>query len=146
MIVYGLICLMMFPQHFEDDFVNLRRTGYYGNCPDFEVTIESSGNVVFVSECYVDSIGRREYRVNRDSVRYLFKLIRQLEFFSLPGDIVGELDLPKRVTDHPSRYITVKVGNKTKTVQDDWGVFPRIVELERTINRIANIARFIDRK
>src|SRR2546425_6767370 len=139
-VVYGVIFLLMFAQHQKDDFLSLKRTACYGPCPVFEVTVWSSGKVAFLGESFVSTIGRKEYWVNKDSVKRLLILARRLKFFSMPKGFYGDPIIHQLAngraettytggTDNPGRFITVRVGDTTKTVQDDWGVSLEIAEL-----------------
>ncbi len=121
------------------DFVRLKRTSCYGPCPVFEVTVWSTGRVEFLGHRFVLAIGRRQYWVKKDSVKQLFTLARRIGFFTMPQGFFGDPEIVGHsdVTDHAGRFVTVRMGDTTKTVQDDWAVSPGIADLERAIHRIA---------
>ncbi len=155
--LFSVCLLASVYQHDRADFVALSRTGCYGACPAFEVTIYSTGKVIFRGDRYVAIIGRREYRVNVDSAKSLFSLARQIGFFSMPRGFFGEPDIRQlpngsaetthtQVSDHAGRLITVCLHDTTKTVQDDWGVSLGIAELERAIHRVARTTRLINKE
>ena len=80
----SLIFLLMFPQHHRDDFVSLKRTACYGECPVFEVTVRPTERVVFLGERFVNTIGRKEYSVNQNSVKHLSRLFGKLSSSRFP--------------------------------------------------------------
>jgi hypothetical protein len=137
--------------------VKLERTVCYGRCPSYSVEIYSDGKVIYEGYEFVSVRGKHVYSIPRDSVKFLFRFVQQVNFFSLNDEYVtvkhvrtkpdGTTDtLITMVTDLPTQYVTVKLGNGSKRVKDYYGGPPELRDLEVIIDRIAKTAKFVSGK
>src|ERR1700722_3377730 len=57
----------------DDDFVKLSRSGCYGTCPAYEVTVAANGDVSWKGTLYVHSIGTIHSHIDREAARALME-------------------------------------------------------------------------
>jgi len=65
--------------------VELRRSGCYGRCPAYRVSLRGDGMVTFVGERDVGSIGEHQAQVSAEAVAALQAQLRSAPFSSLKG-------------------------------------------------------------
>jgi len=139
--------------------ITLQRSACYGSCPDYLVTVDGRGHVVFVtSPMAADEVtdlhrafsrsngvlvdGRHEDTIAADQVDRLVEQFRSASFFDLQDEYVG------RVTDNPTFVLTIDTGNGIKRVVDYVGKsagMPAVVtDLERAVDATAGTARWVD--
>ena len=141
----------------DSDYVKLQRTRCYGTCPAYSVTVFAGGKVVYVGEHFVKVTGKRSYTVRKATVRRLFQSIQKMNFFSLASEFLKEKRVRTKpdgtidtllvdVTDSPTRYITVRIGNRLKTVKNYYGGPPELEELEVSIDKVAQTSKWVKGK
>jgi hypothetical protein len=85
--------------------VQLERTGCYGNCPAYTVTINGDGRVEYNGKAHVKERGLREGRVEADQIKTLLNEFATAKFFTLSENYSGEsctrycTDMPTAVTE-----------------------------------------------
>ena len=142
----------------EDVTITLQRTACYGNCPDYTVTIDGSGNVRFatrgaegpgaaeVHRAFSSDDGVLLPGVHTDSVdpqvvRDLVNRFRAADFFALKDEYVAP------ITDNPSYVLTFRTGTRSKTVVDyvgeKVGMPAGVTALEEAVDRAAGTARWV---
>lgn len=138
--------------------ISLQRTACFGACPDYLVTIDGDGNVVFetapaveVDDAKVHQMmasdsgvlfpGRHVDRIDQKAVDDLVEQFRKAQFFELKD----EYSFP--VTDNPTYILTLDTGNGVKRLIDYVGEkagMPRsITGLEKAVDRAAGTARWV---
>lgn len=121
--------------------IGLTRTGCFGTCPSYSVTIHGDGRVRFIGEADTVVNGAHDYRISTDDVARLVEQFRAGDFWSLED--VYEAS----VTDNPTYVLTVRAGNRTKRVSDYVGLevgMPDIVRrLEDAVDATADTARWV---
>ncbi|MBO9697941.1 MAG: ankyrin repeat domain-containing protein [Sphingopyxis sp.] len=137
--------------------ISLQRTGCFGSCPSYLVTIDGHGNVVFQSRhidngtSAIDRIadfengiifpGRHTDRISAKAVDALVERFRKARFFELKGKYSSP------VTDSPTHLVTLDTGNGRKTIVDyvgaDVGMPASITALEDAIDEAAGTERWV---
>ncbi|MCB2065787.1 MAG: hypothetical protein KDE15_04000 [Erythrobacter sp.] len=138
--------------------IRLDRSACYGSCPDYSVTIEGDGRVVFVStDRPVDPVsqvhrqfsrsdgvllgGHHEIRIPPEEVAALAARFVAADFGALDDEYVA------RITDSPTYVLTFTHAGTTKRVVDYVGRevgMPAIVsELERAVDETAHTAMWV---
>ena len=151
---YLLWCLMVGQP--DTTSVKLERAGGYciGTCPAYSVEVFASGKVLFEGKEGVGVTGKREYSIPEDSALVLFKFVEEMDFFSLKREYMyvehfhtrqdGTIDtLIEVASDASTQYVTVRVGNRAKTIEDYFGAPSKLGELETLIDRIAQTATLV---
>jgi hypothetical protein len=138
--------------------ISLTRSACYGTCPDYKVTIDGRGHVIFSTRedslpgapearrefnpfPYVVAPGRREYRVDPKLVDALLQKFRDANFFELKDDYSAQ------ITDNPTYAVVVDTGNGKKQVIDYVGRkagMPAVVtQLEDAVDEVAQTGRWV---
>lgn len=138
--------------------ISLQRTACMGKCPDYIVSIDGSGKVVFQSQPWlVDSVssvhrqynpddgvlfeGRHETQISAAEVDALLARFRKAGFFALKDEYRA------KVTDIPSAIISIETGGGYKQVVDyageSIGMPLRVTELQKAIDAAAGSDRWV---
>lgn len=118
----------------------LRRSGCYGSCPSYAVTVSTEG-VVFDGDGFVVASGKHKDTVAPAKVRELAGRFVAGDFYSM--DDVYQAN----VTDSPTYQISVDIDGHTKAVEDyvgEWVGMPAVIsELEDAVDELAQTERWI---
>jgi len=98
-------------------------------CPAYSVTVYSTGDVEYIGHKFVRVVGRQLYSIPKDSAAYLFYKAEEIGFFSLKAEYLKGKGLLKNkngsfdtctvnVSDLPTYYVTIKIGDRKKSVLD----------------------------
>ncbi len=138
--------------------ITLERTGCFGSCPRYLVSIDGQGNVVFDTGPTSEEMGlgdRPDYSIDtgvRVAGKYWTKItgeqvdaiITQFEnvgFFELEDEYVSQ------VTDNPTYVVSIDTGNGKKSIVDyaggDVGMPAVVTRLEEAIDEAAGTDRWI---
>jgi hypothetical protein len=122
--------------------ISLERTGCFGTCPAYRVTLRGDGEVTWQGERFVVAPIDLRYRIDPAAVRELFDRVRAMTFYGLRDDYQA------RVTDLPAYSVTVVYGGQRKTVTDYAGGLVgmpyEVTSLEEAIDRAARTSRWIE--
>ena len=94
----------------EGDFVKLSRSGCYGTCPVYEVTVAANGDVTWHGSSFVYSTGIGHSRIEPEAALALIKEFQLPTFWGLCAGYDAS------ATDSATTQINVQIGGKTKTV------------------------------
>ena len=121
--------------------VQLRRTGCFGTCPDYQVTIAGDGTVRFSGHSHVLIPGDHVAHINSDAVRELIRAFAKADFFYARDSYAAS------VSDNPSQTLALTVAGRTKTVTDyvgtEAGLPLAIRNLEAEVDEVAGTARWV---
>ncbi|MGB7604538.1 MAG: DUF6438 domain-containing protein [Lutisporaceae bacterium] len=127
------------------EYIKLERTMCYGDCPVYEVTVDSKGNVEYIGDTFVYKIGQLNSKISNRKVKQLADKLYEFNYKSFvyePGDLFA--------TDHPSCITTVKYLNgEIKTVDHYLGHFlvdKKLSEFENSIDRILGTKKYVSPK
>jgi hypothetical protein len=118
----------------------LERTGCYGECPVYRLTVNTNGSVVYVGTRWVKVIGRREYQLPDARVAELETAFERANFMML-----RDYDRVES-TDDDWAHVSFQHGGKTKRVRHyhgDNAAPPGLSALEDEFDRIADSGRFV---
>jgi len=120
----------------RDIAVSLTRTTCFGICPSYRVTLKGDGHVRYEGDCFVDVKGIKDYTVDAAEVEKLAKAFEAADFFALQDEYRAQ------ITDNPTQILSVKIGERTKTLKDYAGRMvgmpESVTELEKEVDRVAN--------
>ncbi|OLE10728.1 MAG: hypothetical protein AUG89_11420 [Acidobacteria bacterium 13_1_20CM_4_56_7] len=94
------------------DFVELSRSGCYGECPAYSVRVFEDGDVIWNGKFYVKVRGEKHSRITQETARSLLRRFVAPEFWALNNLYSSG------VTDNPTTTIEVRIGGKSKRVSD----------------------------
>lgn len=89
--------------------ITLGRSGCYGSCPSYKVTISTNG-IIFEGYGYVAARGKHVDSVEADEVRKLAKKFIVADFYSM--DAVYRAG----ATDNPTYVLCIAIDGQTKKV------------------------------
>ncbi|MFN0241648.1 MAG: DUF6438 domain-containing protein [Planctomycetota bacterium] len=117
----------------------VQRSACYGDCPSYRLAIRGDGSVDYFGGMHVAVKGDANWTIARDSVEYLLARMEQVGFWQLrDAYYVG-------VTDIASTTITLRIGDRTKTVINSWIAIDRVKSRDLEIQRqLDDLARAID--
>ena len=121
--------------------ITLERTGCFGSCPSYSVTVSTEG-IVFEGGSFVVAAGRHTDNVNADEVRNLAKRFVAADFYSMAASYRAS------VTDNPTYVLTIAIDGHKKEVEDyvgQWEGMPAIItELEDEVDTFGRTQRWIE--
>lgn len=121
--------------------ITLERTGCFGSCPSYTVSITGDGSVLFDGKSYVAAIGRRTGTADPAAVRALYDQFRTADFMSLDDSYAAD------ITDNPTYTLTLETAGVRKTVIDYVGVragMPdSVTALQDAVDRVAGTSQWI---
>ncbi len=94
------------------DSVTLSRSGCYGTCPSYEVTLYADGRVEWQGHSFVAAAGERKYQVPEAEARRLIESFQSAEVQGLCGDY------SRGVTDSASALVEMNIGGHRKSIHD----------------------------
>ena len=125
----------------RDFTITLERSVCFGRCPDYTVSIDEDGNVVFEGGRFVAASGKHEANVGADAAATLLAQFENAGFWTLQNEYRA------RVTDLPTYVLTLRVGDREKRVLDYGGTMmgmPEIVrDLEHAVDETAQTAQWV---
>lgn len=138
--------------------ITLERSGCFGSCPRYQVSIDGNGNVVFdtgpnsaelgfgdgpdySTDTGVRVAGKYRAKIPAETVDDLIDEFQSADFFSLNDAYRSE------VTDNPTYVVSIDTGNGTKSVVDyagdRAGMPAAVTRIEEAIDKAARTDRWI---
>jgi hypothetical protein len=135
----------------------MKRTGCFGECPTYEVTIRADGSVAWNGEDFVGHIGAAQGAIDRGGLEQLAVALDASHFFE--RDDRGRMPVKEPCAPHtycfttisvcsdtPHAIITVTRGATQKTVTDEHCTADAdLTALEQLIDTVAKTAPWIAR-
>ncbi|HEY2434552.1 MAG TPA: DUF6438 domain-containing protein [Vicinamibacterales bacterium] len=117
--------------------ITLERTPCFGRCPVYTVTIADDGRVTYDGRQFVRVDGAHEWRIDRAAVRALAAEIEKAGFFEMKDEYTA------LITDHPTTYTEVAIGNRHKRIKDYVSGPAALKEIEKRIDDVSGVARYV---
>jgi ankyrin repeat protein len=121
--------------------ISLQRSGCFGSCPSYTVTVSTDG-IVFEGGYYVVARGRHTAGIDPKTVRKLASRFAALDFYSMEPKYVAS------VTDNPTYVLSIDIDGHKKTVEDyvgSWEGMPAVIsDLEQDVDDLAKTERWIE--
>ena len=117
--------------HDVADFIELKKDPCFGFCPVYEVKINGIGEAVFNGKRNVSKEGLWYQTLTADETNDLFAAFEEAGFWDLNDEYTSQ------VTDLPTTWTTLVLGEKTKTIKDYYGAPEELKSLEALIEAIA---------
>jgi len=120
--------------------ITLERTGCFGTCPSYIVTVSTDG-VTFEGRSFVVAEGHHSDSVDVDGVRDLARTFIAADFYSMDSSYRAS------VTDNPTHVLSIAIDGHKKEVEDyvgSWVGMPAVItDLENHIDEFARTERWI---
>jgi ankyrin repeat protein len=121
--------------------ITLQRTGCYGSCPGYTVTVSSDG-IVFEGRSFVVASGRHTDSAAAGDVQKLAKRFIAADFYSMDAEYRAA------VTDNPTYVLSIDIDGRKKVVEDyvgQWEGMPAIItDFEQEVDAFARTERWIE--
>ncbi len=115
--------------------ISIRRTGCFGTCPSYSLTVLGNGSVIYHGDGFVHYCGDYRGNVSQQVVHELVDVFRNADYFRLFSRYVAT------ASDLPTYITSIAFDDKAMSVTDYWGArvgMPDVVtEVEKTIDRLA---------
>jgi len=130
-----LLALPAAAQEVPRDFrLTMSRSGCFGTCPVYSVTIDADGSVTFGGRKFTAASSERK-TIPPDAVKELVIAVKRIGFFAL-DDYVPGATCPEQWTDYPTVSVAVRMKGKSRVLRHDHGC--------RGFNREQELMRFED--
>ena len=121
--------------------ISLTRSGCFGSCPSYTVTVSTEG-ITFEGRGFVVASGRHSDTVSADEVRKLAARFVAADFYSMDAMYRAS------VTDCPTYVLSIEIDGHAKEVEDymgAWEGMPEVIaELEDEVDTVARTSRWIE--
>jgi len=121
--------------------ITLERSGCFGTCPSYTVTVSTDG-IVFKGSGFVAARGKHTDSVDAAEVRKLAKRFVAADFYSMDPSYTAS------VTDNPFYTLSIEIDGYAKKVEDyvgSWEGMPAVVtELEEEVDMFGRTERWIE--
>jgi hypothetical protein len=121
--------------------IQLERTGCYGTCPAYSVTIHGDGRVDYNGKSHVKEMGTRDGRIETDKIRALVSLFAKMKFWGLAEDYSAAKCKGRVCTDMATAITELSIRGVTHRVKHYYGCgsAPKsLFDLESVIDKSAN--------
>lgn len=129
------------PARVQPVLISLQRTACFGRCPIYRVEIRGDGLVTYEGTRFVKVVGKRTRRISPAAVRRLAKRFEATGFFDLRDEYRAGM------TDMPTQYVSIRIGDRSKLVIDyageQAGMPHSVKELEAAIDRVAGVSAWV---
>jgi len=133
----------------SDTLISLERTICFGECPAYRVTLLSTGKIIFEESSFSESRSRYEDKIDAKDFQETLSAFHKQGFFELKDKYEpGSPECKEDLTDFPSAFIYVRVGDKIKEVVHYLGCQGQMIPkslyyFENMIDSVANTNQWI---
>jgi membrane dipeptidase len=117
--------------------ITLQRTPCFGMCPEYTVTLKDDGTVTYSGRQFVRTPGDHTWQIDPAAVRALAREMAAAGFFDLQDTYTS------RTTDNPTTYTTLRIGSRTKKVQDYVSGPPKLKDIEAKIDEVSGVKKYV---
>jgi hypothetical protein len=117
--------------------ITLERTVCFGTCPAYKVTIRGDGTVTYEGRQFVRVTGTQTWKIDPATVAALAAEMQQTGYFDLQDSYEA------RVTDNPTTWTSLTVGERTKRIKDYVAGPPKLKEIEKKIDDVSGAKGYV---
>lgn len=99
----------------KQTLASYERTTCFGKCPAYQVTVFNNGEVEYIGNNFVDSIGKFSTKLTEKEKQNIITLFEEANFSTLPKVLPDNTPIP---TDIPSIIFSFVKDGTTYTVRD----------------------------
>lgn len=112
----------------DDDFVLLQRSGCFGTCPIYEITLYASGKINYKGKAYTQYQGFYTGEINKELAYNFFNKIKDYKWVAYPEKY------PIDNVDFPQFQLSYNTKNIQKTIKGNSRADTEIIELTRELD------------
>jgi len=112
--------------------IEMHKTGCYGTCPIYSISLSASGNAEYVGKNFTDKMGKWKKDFSED--------LRLVEFFGMVKEenwMQFDTFYPTMISDLPATILTIRFKESTRTIEIH-GEHPE--ELDVYIDKLSEFA------
>jgi hypothetical protein len=129
--------------------ITLERTACFGSCPVYRIAASAAGDVTYEGRANVRRLGTATGQIPAARVEALLSELDRAGYFSFATRYTAaEPTCGRYATDSPSAITSVRVGNRTKRIEHDYGCGAApgaLVVLERRIDEVLGSSEWTGR-
>lgn len=123
----------------EDTQITLTRSGCYGNCPAYQVTINAEGEVDFVLSKLGGNL-KKETLISKEDIERILAKFSEIKFMSLGEKyFTSEDGCSSMATDFPIQTIGLSQQEKIKDVRHDLGCTQIVGGIDKKLNQLSSL-------
>lgn len=119
-------------ESYRDSWIKLQRSGCYGTCPIYNVTIYGNGIVKYEGKKYVDRIGMYIGHIEPEVFTEIMAMSKEYGFMDMDSIYSAS------ITDLPSSQITLLHNQKTKSVREDGEGPKELIRFQRYLDGLVS--------
>ncbi len=97
--------------------LSMKRSGCYGRCPIYDLTVQPDGKVLFEGKFWTEIIGKAEDKLTEEQLKLLTAEIEKADFLSFDDDYgFKSKNCPNIATDNASVTLNIKLNGREKTI------------------------------
>jgi hypothetical protein len=117
--------------------ITLARTACFGMCPDYKVTILGDGTVTYEGHQFVRVTGTHSWKIDPAAVTALAAEMQETGYFEMLDSYEA------RITDNPTTFTSLTIGNRTKRIKDYVAGPPKLKEIEAKIDAVSGVKAYV---
>ena len=122
--------------------VTMKRGNCFGGCPVYMVSIFGDGTVIYEGKDFVKVKGKRTHKISKNKVQRLIREFQRIHYFSLK-DKYTEDENGLSFTDGRSTTTSIRLNGRSKEVYNYYGAPKSLERLEKMIDNITGVSKFI---
>lgn len=131
-LIYLSSCEPDDPYKYElESFIEMKKDPCFGFCPVYSFKVDGKGNAVFNGDRNISKIGNWTRLITPEETNKLFEAFEMENFWTFENEYTSQ------VTDLPTTWTTLKIGEKSKTIKDYYGAPEELKALEKMVEEIA---------
>lgn len=104
--------------------LKMERSGCYGPCPVYDLTIQPDGKVSFEGKFWTEVKEKTEGKITQEQLKKIIASIEEANFFSLDNAYnYDSKNCPNIATDSATVNLSIKLNGKEKTINHYQGCF-----------------------
>lgn len=112
-------------------YIEIKKDPCFGFCPVYNMQIKGDGKAVYNGMKNVEKEGVWYRTFTYEETNALFKAFETVDYWSFQDEYTAQ------VTDLPTTWTTLKIGEKSKTIKDYYGAPKELKALEEVLSKIA---------
>lgn len=109
--------------------IKYKKTGCFGACATFNLTITSDGKMLYNGLANVKNIGSFEASISGREFNDILYYFEKIDFWSLEDKYTDT------ITDLPTTFITISKDGRIKEVEDYYGAPKKLKDLENYLDK-----------
>ena len=102
------------------------------------MTLRGDGTVTYSGRQHVRTPGTHTWKIDPAAVRALAREMEAAGFFEMQDEYTS------RITDNPTTYTSLQIGNRAKKIKDYVAGPPKLKDIEAKIDQVSGVLKYVD--